>query len=142
MTACFVGIAGLLTRVLLALHFPVVAAFGGLLMTNLILRTAGFAGLHKVVESWPVGGGDAMSSVQREISDAVDNAITWYPKQAMCLQRSAVTTCLLRTANARASMVIGCSNMPFKAHAWVELNGEVASDERQVREIYKVLQLL
>ena len=65
--------------------------------------------------------------------------MTWYPKQAMCLQRSAVTTCLLRSAGVQAEMIIGCQRLPFLAHAWVEVDGEVINDKAQVQLTHAVL---
>ena len=50
---------------------------------------------------------------------AVNRAMMWYPKQVLCLQRSVVTTCLLRSSGVEAQLVMGAQRTPFKAHPWV-----------------------
>jgi hypothetical protein len=57
----------------------------------------------------------------------------------LCLQRSAATACLLRRYCVEAHMVIGAQQMPFKAHAWVEVGGRVVNDKPYVAEMYSVL---
>jgi len=36
-------------------------------------------------------------------------------------------------------MVIGAQKLPFKAHAWVEVNEQVVNDKPYTREMYAVL---
>lgn len=133
----------LLSRVtiglLLKLRFNTLAAFFGFATINLTLKSFGFICLCETVKGWPVGNKAQHCEAEREICDAVDRATTWYPKQAMCLQRSATTACLLRERGIPAQMVIGCRRIPFKAHAWVEVGGRVVNDKTRVHENYKVL---
>lgn len=63
----------------------------------------------------------ASDAVER-ICSAVDMACAWYWKEALCLQRSAATSCLLKSHGIFAQMVIGAQELPFKAHAWVEVD--------------------
>jgi hypothetical protein len=37
-------------------------------------------------------------------------------------------------------MVIGARQIPFKAHAWVEVDGRVVNDKTYAAEIYAVLE--
>jgi Transglutaminase-like superfamily len=74
-----------------------------------------------------------------EICAAIDLVCIWYPKRVLCLQRSAATTCLLKCYGIPARMVLGAQQMPFKAHAWVEVNGCVVNDRPYVPEIYAEL---
>jgi hypothetical protein len=37
-------------------------------------------------------------------------------------------------------MVIGAQQLPFKAHAWVEVDGHVVNDKPYVPEMYAVLE--
>jgi hypothetical protein len=46
---------------------------------------------------------------------------------------------LLKSYGVPARMVIGARQMPFRAHAWVEVNGRVVNDKPYVREMYAVL---
>jgi hypothetical protein len=57
-----------------------------------------------------------------------------------CLQRSAATTLLLRRYGKKAEMVIGAQFLPFKAHAWVEIDGAVVNDKPYMLEVYRPLE--
>jgi hypothetical protein len=70
---------------------------------------------------------------------AIDLACVFYGRKVLCLQRSAATTLLLRRYGQRAEMVIGAQTLPFKSHAWVEIDGNVVNDKPYMLEIYKVL---
>jgi hypothetical protein len=69
----------------------------------------------------------------------VDLACIWYWKEALCLQRSAATACLLKEYGLPAQMVIGAQQLPFRAHAWVEVDGRIVNDKPYMSEIYAVL---
>ncbi len=73
------------------------------------------------------------------ICAAVDMACIWYWKEVLCLQRSAATACLLKRYGIAAQMVIGAQQMPFRAHAWVEVDGRVVNDKPYTPEMYAVL---
>jgi prolyl oligopeptidase len=57
----------------------------------------------------------------------------------MCLQRSVVITCLLRSRGLPAELVLGAQEYPPKAHAWTEVNGVVVNDHPAVRKKYRQL---
>ena len=59
--------------------------------------------------------------------------------EVLCLQRSAATACLLKGRGIHAEKVIGAQQMPFKAHAWVEVDGRVVNDKPYTPEMYAVL---
>jgi hypothetical protein len=46
---------------------------------------------------------------------------------------------LLRRHGVAAEMVIGAQRLPFKAHAWVEVSGQVVNDKPYIPELYEVL---
>ena len=73
------------------------------------------------------------------ICSAVDLAAIWYWTAVLCLQRSAATVCLLRQRGVEAHMIIGVQRLPFKAHAWVEVEGRVVNDKPYMQEMYAVL---
>ena len=60
-------------------------------------------------------------------------------RHALCLQRSAATSCLLKSHGIFAQMVIGAQQLPFKAHASVEVDGRVVNDKPYVPEMYAIL---
>jgi hypothetical protein len=119
----------------------VLKAILGLALFDIILSCRPLESLFSVVKSWPLRRLRAASesTVIGQISSAVERASVWYPKKALCLQRSAVTTCLLRECGIRASMVVGVRPMPFLAHAWVEVQGRVVNDFPRVKIFYQSL---
>lgn len=115
-----------------------IQAFWHLTVFEFYLLRGDFPGLYRKVEKYPVRGSAQVGLVER-ICSAVDLACLWYPKRSLCLQRSAATTCLLRNHGVPARMVIGAQKLPFKAHAWVEVEGRVVNDKPYVHEMYTVL---
>jgi hypothetical protein len=113
---------------ILLLYLEIVARFGGLKQ----LRNAVRKPLVK-----PMGSVGVKSSA--ELCHAMDFASIFYFKTVLCLQRSAATTLLLRRHGWDAHMVIGAQLIPFKSHAWVEINGVVVNDRPYMLEIYQVL---
>jgi hypothetical protein len=117
-----------------------VLAFMGLAAAHVIMKFGGFHRLYETVRRWPVSKKKSANAEQiGAVIAAVDRAGRYYPKHALCLQRSAVGTCLLRMAGVQAQMVMGCRKIPFRGHAWVEVNGEVVNDKPNVQVHYRVL---
>ncbi len=117
----------------------VLMAYLELIRFDVLLTQGNFQALYDTVRNRPAGAqSSARKSVER-ICAAVDLACIWYWKEARCLQRSATTTCLLKRHGVTARMVIGAQRLPFKAHAWVEVNGQVVNDKPYVAEVYAVL---
>ena len=114
-------------------------AYGKLIFFDLYLARGNFAALYVRVRSCPVENIAKHRKTWAEICAAVDMACIWYPKQVLCLQRSAATACLLRQYGVRAEMVIGAQQVPFRAHAWVEAEGQVVNDKSYTPEMYDVL---
>src|SRR5437667_12689880 len=117
------------------MRFVLCKALVGLLVFDLLLRFRDFATLHRIVRNWKLSDKDAQPDVADIVCDAVNRACVWYPKRAMCLQRSAVTTCLLRSSGLPAQMVLGAQKLPFKAHAWVEVAGRPVNERTEVRSV-------
>jgi Transglutaminase-like superfamily len=114
-------------------------AYAMLLRLEFDLARRDFRGLHHRVRGYPIALRVPPPEAVLRICSAVDLACVWYWKQVLCLERSAATTCLLRRYGIRAQLVIGAQQMPFKAHAWVEVDGEVVNDKPYTPEIYAVL---
>lgn len=110
-----------------------------LALFDFYLSRRDFAALHKRVYKSPTRRIARQSDAVGRVCDAVDFACMWYPKRSLCLQRSAALTCLLRRHGVPALMVIGVQKLPFKAHAWVEVDGRVINDKPYVREMYAIL---
>jgi hypothetical protein len=139
MRSFFIYAARKITQLLLDLKLYTLAAFLGLAAINLILKLVSFSAFYNIVKGWPLREKAFDTDLTERICKAIDRATVLYPKQAMCLQRSAVTTCLLRSCGSPAHMVIGCRKIPFKSHAWAELDGKVVNDKKKVQEFYKAV---
>jgi transglutaminase superfamily protein len=102
----------------------------------------GFAGVHEAVRECRVKPRRTIFPSVDEIVWAVDEACVWYVKRAACLQRSAVTTWLLRRNGVSSTLVIGYRPVPFESHAWVEVEGGIVNDRPQYQRFFTVLERL
>jgi hypothetical protein len=121
------------------MSFLILRAYGKLALFDFYLRSKDFAALYSRVRSCPVRKRAPSPYTIQELCSAVDMASIWYWKEVLCLQRSAATACLLRQFGVPAEMVIGARQMPFKAHAWVEVDRQVVNDKPYTPELYAVL---
>ena len=112
-----------------------------LLYFEYVMRFRQFKELHRIVRDRPVRPVKPEVRVPTAaLCHAVDLACVFYFKQVLCLQRSAATTRLLRRHGWEAEMVIGAQLLPFRSHAWCELNGVVVNDKPYIAEIFAVLE--
>jgi len=118
------------------MSFLVLRAYLQLIRFDMYLARGNFAALYEKVRQYPAGKQAPAAEAVERICTAMDMACIWYWKEALCLQRSAATACLLKKYGVPAQMVIGAQQMPFKAHAWVEVNGRVVNDKPYMPEIY------
>jgi hypothetical protein len=110
-----------------------------LLYFDCLMRFRGFDRIHAVVREQSI----QPALVRTEsvlLCRAVDFACVFYFKRALCLQRSAATSALLRRHGWPAKMVIGAQLVPFQSHAWVEIEGSVVNDKPYIREIFQPLE--
>jgi hypothetical protein len=121
------------------MSFLVLRAYLKLMYFDFYLARGNFVALYQKVRNYEVGVPVGISDVTEKVCAAVDMACIWYWKEVLCLQRSAATACLLRGYGVPAQLVIGAQQMPFKAHAWVEIDGRVVNDKPYMREMYAVL---
>jgi hypothetical protein len=106
---------------------------------DLYLARGNFAPLYEKVRGCPTRRKTGPPGAVDRICSAIDTASIWYWKEVLCLQRSAATACLLRRHGVPARMMVGAQQMPFRAHAWVEVKGRVVNDKPYMREMYAVL---
>ena len=97
-----------------------------------------FKTLHSTVRGWKTANKSGGKCTVDCVCRAVDYACAWYPKRALCLQRSFVTTYLLRKHGVPARMVLGAKKVPFKAHAWVEVDGCPVNERFDVQATFGV----
>src|SRR5690348_10992652 len=90
----------------------------GLLIYDILATFGRFEHIYVIVKCWKVAARHNRDRTMiTRICEAVNQACIWYPKRALCLQRSFVMTYLLRKYGIRAELVLGAQRFPFKAHA-------------------------
>lgn len=119
----------------------VVEAYFELIFHDLFISTRDFAALHAAIRAFTLRPRTPRLRTRVIVCQALDVACALYPKQALCLQRSAVLVRMLRRRGIAASLVIGVQKIPFKAHAWVEVAGEVINDRVAIREKFLVMEV-
>ena len=117
----------------------VARAYFSLVRFELFLVRGNFSGLYEAVRRKPCRPRSDAHFTAEKICYAIDLACIWYWKHVLCLQRSAATACLLRRDGIPAELVIGTQTVPFKAHAWVEVEGRIVNDKSYLHEIYAEL---
>ena len=111
-----------------------------LLAYDILSAFCRFRTICSMVRGWKVNNkidGSDIIDIDK-VCMAVNYACVWYPKQTLCLQRSFVTTYLLRKHGVAAQMVLGAQKLPFKAHAWVEVDGRAVNERSNVQATYAV----
>ena len=110
-----------------------------LIHCELLMRLRGLAALQKAIRKQSVSAASASDLSSEELCRAMDLACVFYFRRVQCLQRSASTTLLLRRHGRFAEMVTGTQILPFRSHAWVEIDGTVVNDKPYMHDIYQVL---
>jgi Transglutaminase-like superfamily len=112
-----------------------------LLRIDLMMRLGDLRSVHALLRGTKVAivNGGARPTAE-DLCHAIDLACVLYLKRVLCLQRSTATTLLLRHYGHKAEMVIGAQMLPFKSHAWVELDGVIVNDKPYMLDIYQVLE--
>ena len=119
----------------------VIESWALLIYFECIMRFRKFKHLHSIIRGFQprtTSTHERLSST--ELCHAMDVACVLYFKRVLCLQRSAATTFLLRRYGWTAEMVIGAQVVPFRSHAWVEIDGAVVNDRPYMLDIYQVLE--
>ena len=112
-----------------------------LLYFEWIMRFREFRDAHRIVRQESICPTTSITLTPSEdLCRAMDYACIFYFKRVLCLQRSAATVLLLRRHGWSAEMVIGAQMLPFKSHAWCEINGAVVNDKPYTLDIYQVLE--
>jgi len=111
---------------------------------DLMEAALGFQGVRKGLK-WrgTVAGAGPSPELEAIACEAVSRAVScivpFYWKRVQCLQRSVVTTRVLRAYGAQAETVIGYTLAPLLAHAWVEVSGRVVNDSPEFQRRLQVL---
>lgn len=109
-----------------------------LVLYDVMPKFRSFKTMHSTVKGWKTADTPTGLDTIDRVCRAVNYACAWYPKQVLCLQRSFTTTYLLRKSGVPAEMVLGAQKLPFKAHAWVEVDGRAINERSDVQATYGV----
>ena len=115
-----------------------IRAWFALLAYEVLSAFCRFETIYSMVKDWKVASTPSGQDIIDRVCKAVNYACIWYPKQVLCLRRSFVTTYLLRKHGVPAHMVLGSQKLPFKAHAWVEVDGQAINERSNVQATYAV----
>jgi len=110
-----------------------------LLRHDLTMRMRGFARAWSRLDATRTRAGRRWKHGDRIALDAIDWAVTFYPKRVLCLQRSFVTARILRKCGFPANVAIGYRAAPFFSHAWVEVGDRVINDQSAYRQQLNIL---
>lgn len=110
----------------------------GLVVYDVLDLVCPFVTICAIVRRWKTSRNRADQNIVNRTCAALNWACIWYPKRALCLQRSFVTTYLLRRHGIPAQMVLGAQKLPFKAHAWVEVDGHAINERSNVKVAFGV----
>ena len=113
-------------------------ALCGLLVYDVLNTFCSFQTIHWTIRQWKVAKRPSDKDTVARVCMAINYACIWYPKRALCLQRSFVTTYLLRKSGVPAQLLMGAQKVPFKAHAWVEIEGGAINERSNVQATYAV----
>ena len=117
----------------------ILQAYYELLRLEYPISRRNFSAIHEKVRNTAVRSRARWTITEQQVCHAVDLAAAFYFKNVRCLQRSAAAARLLKKSGIAAEMVIGVQQLPFIAHAWVEVGGRVVNDKPYMSEIYSVL---
>lgn len=121
------------------MRFLALQAYWRLIQFDRLLAKGNLSAVYDMVRDCRESLSSPSEEVAEQVCQAVNRACIWYWKEVLCLQRSATTVCLLKRHGVAATVVIGVQSLPFKAHAWVEVDGRVVNDKPYLPEMYMVL---
>jgi hypothetical protein len=119
----------------------VIEAFASLIVFD-ALSLSGYKRVHGFTRSRPIARRRTTPGTANRVCRAVDDACVWYYTRVYCLQRSTVTTWMLRRRGVCADLVIGFIPVPLRSHAWVEVDGAIVNDRPEYQTVYRQLDRL
>jgi len=120
----------------------IIKAFFMIISVWLTIKRRGIKGIVKrieVIQERQIPRVTSTKKEQQELADAIDAAATLFPKKIYCLAWAATYVLMALKKGWHSSFVIGVQGMPFYAHAWAEIEGQVINDAPQVREYLSIM---
>lgn len=118
----------------------IIEAVAELAFHDLFVRIATFETLLLRIKSIPLPIKSQPDDPTDIVCECLSVACGLYPVRTLCLKRSYVLVRMLRRRGVPAMIVIGVQTLPFKAHAWVTVEGRVVDDMLATREHFTVLE--
>jgi hypothetical protein len=107
-----------------------------------VAKRFGFWSLHRAVGKVPTLRRRSRRPAEtstRHVCEAIESACVHYFHRVLCLQSAAAAVCLLRFHGIHAALVIGVRRLPFEAHAWVEVDGQVVLNDKPGLSRYQTI---
>jgi len=117
----------------------VLRAYRELIRMEHCIRSNDLQAIYDRIRSQAIQRKTGDDALRARICADVDLACVWYWKPVLCLQRSVVTALLLRRHGVEAKLVFGVQQTPFRAHAWVEVEGHIVNDKAYLPTMYTIL---
>lgn len=119
----------------------VVVCIIGLLFTAIALRVTSLSRLWRFAHrrlGQPVDHASTASFVNT-LACTMRQASAWSPLKAQCLEQSLLMLAILRSAGIDADLRFGVLMFPFRAHAWIEVDGHPVTDTTETLKLYRPL---
>jgi hypothetical protein len=121
--------------------FLVLEAYFWLSIVHLIIKLLGFYSLIKFIKNKKTSL--VKNKIDRynieSLSSALDKACFYFPIKTKCLEWAATLAIMCINRKLMCNLEIGVQNMPFAAHAWVKLDGEVISDSQNLPDSLAII---
>lgn len=112
--------------------------FFRIIKAALLLKIFGLGALS-ALERLRLRPAEAVESTAADPAGIIEqhlSASLWSPFQITCLPFAFSLVTSLRKSNIPAQLVIGVRPIPFVAHAWIEIDGQVYGDVPELRKSY------
>lgn len=112
-----------------------------LFKVNWQLKRSGIKGILNQINTLPVALNRYVphSNEIHRLENALNIASWLYPQKIVCLPWAATFTLLARKKEWNCKLVIGVRELPFYAHAWAELDGNIIKDDPIIACILSVI---
>lgn len=119
-----------------SLGYPVVIALLRLIQINFYIK---FLGFHRAIQLIKRTCKKNIEYIiprdaeLKQLASIVNKACLIYPSRTKCLEWAMTYILLALQKGWKCNLEIGVQNYPFMAHAWVECNGNVVMDSKNLR---------
>lgn len=114
-------------------HMKLIEAYIQIITLFVILKLRGIRHYTKYFDPPPFPSDlDNDEATLESVKKGIDTAVRFMIFNSDCIYQSLAFTMMLRRRTIPAVVCMGVSSFPFKAHAWVEVNGVIVSDDDRI----------